>query len=249
MSNQPMQSIETTAPTLEEAIEAGLTRLGLTRNDVIIEIVEEGSKGVLGLGAREAVVRLTPLRVPQMVSVPPSDASDDERPDHPPSSEELDEEAAVGQEVLNDLLKRMGIRAKISLERVEDGASPEESPWVLDIHGPNLGALIGRRGETLEAIQYLTRMIINHRLQRRTLIVVDVESYKMRRVSTLKRLAQRMATQAKQMGRTVTLEPMPPNERRIIHLALQDDQTVRTESVGEGDRRKVTIIPTAAAKS
>ncbi len=256
MSN-PMQPIEVNGSTLEEAIQGGLNQLGLTRNDVIIEIVEEGSKGMLGIGAREAVVRLTPLRAPEKPVSPPPAAKASPAPAKQPrvrdednghsdqrlTEEELDEEATVGQEILKEMLKHMSIHATVNLERMEDGSSDEETPWVLDIHGPNLGTLIGRRGETLEAIQYLTRLIINHRLQRRATVVVDVESYKMRRVTTLKKLAQRMAAQAKQMGRTVTLEPMPPNERRIIHLTLQEDKTVRTESTGEGERRKVTIIP------
>lgn len=261
MSN-PMQPIEVTGPSLEEAIDGGLNQLGLTRNDVIIEIVEEGSRGMLGIGARDAVVRLTPLRAPTIAPAaspagsaaraaakPALPADDDDSPDRPPTDEELDEEATVGQEVLGELLTHMGVRAKINLERAADAESPDSSPWILDIHGPNLGNLIGRRGETLEAIQYLTRMIINHRLQRRTTIVVDIESYKSRRVDTLKKLAQRMAAQAKQMGRTVTLEPMPPSERRIIHMALQDDKTVRTESTGEGDHRKVTIVPVSSTGS
>lgn len=250
MSNQAMQPVDSTGPTLEEAIQNGLAKLGLTRNDVIIEIVDEGSKGVLGLGVRDAVVQLTPLRTaaapaaaPEAVKARDVSADDDGGPEHPPTPEEMDEEASVGQEVLNDLLKHMDIRGKISLERSENGGAPDESPWILDIHGPNLGSMIGRRGETLEAIQYLTRLIVNHRLQRRTTIMVDVESYKTRRVATLKKLAERMAAQARQMGRTVSLEPMPASERRIIHLALQEDHTVRTESVGEGERRKVTIIP------
>jgi len=250
MSN-PMQPIEVKGPSLEEAIEGGLAQLGLSRNDVIIEIVEEGSRGMLGIGAREAVVRLTPLRAAvttpisptPVASARPATTPNDDAPDRPPTEEELDEEATVGQDVLGELLKHMGIRAKISLERADNDGSPEDSPWALDIHGPNLGGLIGRRGETLEAIQYITRMIINHRLQRRTTIIVDVEGYKSRRVDTLKKLAQRMAAQARQVGKAVTLEPMPPNERRIVHLTLQDDQTVRTESSGEGERRKVTIIP------
>jgi spoIIIJ-associated protein len=103
--------------------------------------------------------------------------------------------------------------------------------------------LIGRRGETLNALQYITRLICNRELQRRANIVVDVQGYKSRREVALRNLAERMAGEAYRRGRTVTLEPMPPNERRIIHLALRDDPHVTTESVGVGDKRKVTIIP------
>jgi spoIIIJ-associated protein len=103
--------------------------------------------------------------------------------------------------------------------------------------------LIGRRGETLTALQYITRLIASRELQRRANIVLDVEGYKSRREQMLRRLANRMADQAIQLGRTVSLEPMPPYERRIVHLALRDHPEVTTQSVGEGDRRKVTIIP------
>jgi spoIIIJ-associated protein len=134
----------------------------------------------------------------------------------------------------------MGIKATLKTRKADSGG---ETSWVLDIQGQDLGMLIGRRGETLDALQYLTRLMVNHRLQRRSSLALDVESYKSRREVSLRRLAARMASQAKDLGRTVTLEPMPANERRIIHMALQEDKTVRTESVGEGDRRKVTIIP------
>jgi len=262
MSEQKIQPMDVTGPSLEEAIDKGLEKLGLTRNDVIIEIVEEGSKGVLGIGARDAVVRLTPLHVPPpartpeppkapVPSKPPAPsrpaavesvpAVDDEQALAPSSSpEELEEEATVGKEILDGLLQMMGIKAALKARKVESGA---ETSWLLDLQGQDLGMLIGRRGETLDALQYLTRLMVNHRLQRRSSLSLDVESYKSRREISLRRLAERMAAQARDLGRTVTLEPMPANERRIIHMALQDDKSVRTESVGEGDRRKVTIIP------
>jgi spoIIIJ-associated protein len=257
--------MDVTGPSLEEAIDRGLEQLGLTRNDVIIEIIEEGSKGVLGIGARDAVVRLTPLHVPSAAA--PATASapaarseraeraparehaprsapaiDDEQALSPSSSpEELEEEATVGKDILDGLLSQMNIRANIKPRKSETGG---EEGWLLDIQGQDLGMLIGRRGETLDALQYLTRLMVNHKLQRRSSLSLDVESYKSRREISLRRLAERMAAQARDLGRTVTLEPMPANERRIIHLALQEDKSVRTESVGEGDRRKVTIIPT-----
>lgn len=248
MSENKIQAIDVTGPTLEEAIDKGLEQLHLTRNDVIIEIVEEGNKGVLGLGARDAVVRLTPLHVPAAMPAPksarPTAAAPDEEALEPSASPaELEEEASVGKELLTELLKVMDIPATVSTQK-SDGAG--ETTWTLDIQGRDLGILIGRRGETLEALQYLTRLMVNHRLQRRSNLVLDVENYKSRREMSLRKLAQRMAAQARQMKRTVTLEPMPPNERRIIHLALQDDKTVRTESVGEGDHRKVTIIPVSS---
>jgi spoIIIJ-associated protein len=111
------------------------------------------------------------------------------------------------------------------------------------VRGAELSKLIGRRGETLAALQYLTRLITSRRIGRRAYLVVDVDGYKARREAMLRRLAFRMAAQAIQRGRTVSMEPMPPHERRIIHLTLKDNPDVLTESVGEGDNRKVTIVP------
>lgn len=267
--NKSLQPIDITAASLEEAIDNGLYRLGLTRDDVIIEIIEEGSRGVLGMGSREAVVRLTPLKPPQyrepeepvepevipdeewaepaleveeeeevVVEAPSSQTSDQA------SSDSLsEEEAKISADTLRDLLAQMEIQADVETYRADAESASEEPPWVLDIHGPDLGILIGRRGETLNAVQYITRLIVSRELQRRANIVVDVEGYKMRREQSLRKLAKRMADQARRMGRTVTLEPMPPNERRIIHIALREDKSVNTESVGAGDQRKVTIVP------
>lgn len=241
------QPLDVTGPTLEEAIEKGLAELGLSRNDVIIEIVEEGNKGMLGFGARDAAVRLTPLRSPQP-SVRPSAVPSSDYDAGLVTEEDLEQEVVVAKEVLQNLLTKMQLKATITTRRAEAGSLDEPPPWVLDIEGPDLGSLIGRRGETLESIQHITRTIVSRTLQRRSTVVIDIEGYKQRRESTLRKLAQRMAAQAKQIGRTVTLEPMPPNERRVIHLALRDDQTIRTESIGDGDRRKVTIIPMKSSR-
>ena len=119
----------------------------------------------------------------------------------------------------------------------------EGNPWLLDITGPNLNALIGRRGETLNALQYITRLISSRELQHRANIVVDAAGYKAKRSRMLHDLALRMADQATRTKRTVALEPMPPYERRIVHMALRSRADVQTKSVGEGNSRKVTIVP------
>jgi spoIIIJ-associated protein len=137
----------------------------------------------------------------------------------------------------------MGIETTIQIRRAQAAEEEGDPPWILDIQGRDLGVLIGRHGETLDALQYITRLIVSRELQSRANVVVDVEGYKSRRETSLRKLALNMAAQARQMGRTMTLEPMPPNERRIIHIALRDDNTVRTESVGMGEHRRVTIIP------
>lgn len=243
--------IDISGATLEDAIEAGLKRLGLNRNDVIIEIIEEGSRGMLGIGAREAKVRLTPLRAPVQAIKPtaaPSPASSPVQTVAHTSAqtqEKFDEdEPEIARTVLSELLAHMGITSNIHVYRAEYAEEDEgEPPWVLDIQGNDLGVLIGRHGETLDALQYIARLIVSRELQGRANIVLDVEGYKSRREVALKKLAQTMAAQARQMNRTMTLEPMPPNERRIIHITLRDDDSVSTESVGTGDQRRVTIIP------
>ncbi len=109
--------------------------------------------------------------------------------------------------------------------------------------GDDLGVLIGRRGQTLQSLQYITRLIVSREVQHWVNLVVDVEKYKLRREKSLRQLAQRMAERVAFGGQPVALEPMPPNERRIIHLALRDHLVVTTKSIGKGDRRKVTIVP------
>jgi spoIIIJ-associated protein len=314
--SQSVNHIDVTAPTLEQAIKEGLERLGLSRNDVIIEIVEEGSRGVLVMGQREAVVRLTPLRPPThpiaqpepLAPPPPAEPATPEPPTPPvaepalpptapppprqeveepvwrevepaedeaeepvwrevePAAEEVEPptapepepvrervtagdegtsyDAQLAQETLRELLEHMGMPGTdINVYHAEPASPEEEAPWILNIEGEDLGILIGRRGETLNALQYITRLIVSRELQRRANIVIDVEDYKARRESTLERLARKMAEQAKRLGKTVTLEPMPPNERRVIHVTLREDSEVETESIGSGDDRKVTIIP------
>ncbi len=212
------KSVEGSGNTIEEATEKALAQLGASREEVEIQILSQGGRRLLGLGTQEARVRVT-LR--------------------PPEPEE--EVALVAKEVLERLLRAMGIEARVSLRSSDIPEGPP--PIVLDITGQNLGILIGRRGETLRALQYVTRLIVNRRLHHWAEIVVDVEGYKKRRESSLTQLARRMADRATLLGQAVSLEPMPPHERRIVHLALRDHEKVTTESVGEGDRRKVVIFP------
>lgn len=157
--------------------------------------------------------------------------------------EEADEALRVARETLEELLQKMKIKAEVEAEWGAPDEDGEPRPLVLDVLGDDLSMLIGRKGETLSALQYITRLIACKRLNRGVHVIVDVEGYKQRREEQLRRLAQRMAEQAVQRKRQMSLEPMPANERRIIHLELRNHPDVRTESVGEGDRRKVTIIP------
>lgn len=154
-----------------------------------------------------------------------------------------DEEANVAVETVQELLDKMGVTASVEASYASPADENESGPLVLQVTGKDLGMLIGRRGETLASLQYITRLIVSRDLQRRVDLVVDVEHYKARREQRLHSLALRMAKQASQRGRTVKLEPMPAYERRIIHLSLRDRTDVYTQSEGEGDSRKVTIVP------
>jgi spoIIIJ-associated protein len=163
----------------------------------------------------------------------------DEAPAAPVANAEADLETA--RLVLVDLLERMQVEAEVhaALGEPDEG----ETPIILDVQGPDLGLLIGRKGETLAALQYIARLIIAKQAGRSVDVVVDVQGHKKRREEQLRRIARRMAEQAVERGRTMTLEPMPANERRIIHLELRDHPSVTTESVGDGSQRKVTVIP------
>lgn len=152
--------------------------------------------------------------------------------------------ANTGMEVLSGLLNKMGFQVEV-VETEPPGPTPPASGDVVayDIRGDDLGVLIGRRGQTLSSLQYLMNLMVNRRLRNPAVIVVDVEGYRARRYNTLRGLAQRMADRVRSSGQSVTLEPMNAAERRIIHLALQDYRDVTTQSVGEGDNRKVSIVP------
>ncbi len=252
------RSIETTGETVEEAISRGLAELGgVAPTDVIVEVLEEPSRGMFGIGAHPARVRLQLFRAPspvaeKAVSKPTTDESfvSEEEEGAALVSElrevtddaDMDEDVRVSKVVLSELLEKMDIlRFQITVRRAVDAG--ESNPWLLDISGPTANNLIGRRGETLNALQYITRLISSRELQHRANIVVDVEGYKARRSRMLHDLAIRMADQAVRSQRTVALEPMPSYERRIIHMALRSRSDVQTRSVGEGNARKVTIVP------
>ena len=264
--------------TPEEATEAGLAALKLTADQVEIEVLSKGSRGLLGFGAEDARVRITPLGKqpakpappkppkketpvpppikaaaepkPQQPEAPkPKPAPKAERPVEPKpvaktDGDEEQDSTVVAAELLQGMLDRMDVTTTVrAVEYRGVLDDDQDAPIVLNIEGEDLGILIGRRAETLSAIQYLTRLMVNHRLHRWVNVVVDVEGYRSRREEQLARLASRMADRAVSSGKPVALEAMPPNERRIVHITLRDNPLVTTQSVGEGEQRKVTIVP------
>jgi spoIIIJ-associated protein len=242
-------SIEVVGETVDAAVEAGLAQLGVTRDQVTVEVVREGSRGVLGIGARDALVRLTLLVEEAEPSPEPAPAPEPELEPVPEPEPELqprptqEEILSLASEILGELLERMQIEAEIHPRVSEPRYPGDTSSLVLDLQGDDLGFLIGRKGETLAAVQHLLRLMVNKVVQQRIHLVVDVEGYKVRREDALKKLALRIADQATRRRRRIALEPMNAYERRIIHITLRNHPTVVTESVGEGPRRKVTIVP------
>lgn len=247
-----MEMIEMTGNSVEDAINKGLKELNAQPGDVMIEVLEEPNTGLFGFGAKEARVRLVLIgkRTPLAAQVDDYEEDDDEDDDDSiienmveVSDDELDEDARVGKQVLEELLEKMQVNGTVTVHRADAESDEEEMHWMLNISGKNMNRLIGRRGETLSSLQYIVRLICSRRLQRRANVIIDAAGYKTGRSNRLKGLANRMAKQAVQQGRTITLEPMPPNERRIIHLTLRGRADVTTRSVGEGRTRKVTIVP------
>ena len=261
MSNK--REVEVRGADVEKAIEAGLQKLGVNRSEVIVDVIDEGSRGLLGIGSREAVVRLVtlvseeppappkpkPQPAPKTAVPTPKPAPKAEpKPTRPTSSTEEvieadAEEKAMAVEVVTTLLDKLGVDAEITASVSEPDDLTGRKVNVLDIEGDDLGALIGPRGETLNALQYLSRLMVGNQLQKRASFVVDVEGYRRRRQQALARLAERMAKKVVTRRRPVSLEPMPPHERRIIHMTLRENDEVYTQSSGEGKRRKVRILP------
>jgi spoIIIJ-associated protein len=244
-------SLTFSAPSVEEAVERGLALLGLTRRQVSVEIVDQGSRGILGIGARDAVVRLQPLPVkePEEIGEIAVSVEEEEEEEEEGAEEELEEYvlseeqvAEVARQTLSELLDKMDIPCQVVIRQDKD-AQGRENPITLDVLGDDLSILIGRQGEVLNALQYITRLIVSREVERWVNLVVDVEGYKQRRANSLQQLARRIAERVARTRQPVALEPMPPHERRVIHITLRDHPTVTTQSVGRGDRRKVTIIP------
>ena len=232
-------SLEIIAPTVEEAVAQGAAELGVSPQRLLVEVLDEGGHGLLGVGGRQARVRLTLLGAPAAAKPAPEPDEDEEDDELGPTDEALD----VSRDTVRELISLMGLEARVTSRWGEAENADEARPLLVDVRGDDLSLLIGRRGESLAALQYITRLIVGKEIGDYAPIVIDVEGYRARRERQLRQLARRMADEAIERARTMTLEPMPPAERRIIHLELRDHPRVYTESVGEGEQRKVTVIP------
>jgi spoIIIJ-associated protein len=246
-------TLEIIAPSVEEALQKGLNDLGgLPKEAVEIEILDEGARGFLKMGIRDARIRLTVKNdeeVPEEFHAREPVEITQGAPETDDTSQEKDEVLIMVKTTVEDLLERMKVYAKVATRYGEVENPDDDRPVVVDIRGNDLSILIGRKAETLNALQYITNLIIGRHMEKWVPLQIDVEGYRARREMALRNLAERMAEQARSTGRRQVLEPMPANERRMIHIALRDDHTVITESIGEEPNRKVTIAPQKTEES
>ncbi|MEN4042173.1 MAG: RNA-binding cell elongation regulator Jag/EloR [Anaerolineaceae bacterium] len=238
-------TLEVIAPTVEEAVENGLSQLGLPPDAVHVEVLDSGSRGLFGLGGRQARVRLTIQNedAPRAAAgeAEPRVAMPAPAPSSTATSVQEEKPLKVASQVVRDLLERMKVTASVSARYLEPEDSKDQQVVMVEIRGEDLSILIGRRSETLNSLQYITSLVVCKELGKWTPIMIDVQGYRSRRERQLRQLARRMADQAIHTGRRQVLEPMPANERRLIHMELRDHPQVTTESIGEEPGRKVTI--------
>src|SRR5215831_15005213 len=251
-TNEP---IEIAATTVDEAIKQALEQLAAQEDDVVIEVLATPRAGVLGLGARQARVRVT-RRTTNVatsgVQSPPPAPTVDRRPREPDAGAardgedrsqaqreavDLDQVAHEAREVLIKVLELMDERAEV----LRTPADPESVE--LEIKGDGSGILIGRHGQTLDALEYLVNRIVARRIRDAAPVVLETESYRARRRQQLQRMALSMGERAKRDHRPMTLDPMPPRDRRVVHLALKDDPMLTTRSSGDGFLRSIEIVP------
>lgn len=205
-----MEYKEFTGKTIDDALTNATVSLGVTSSEIKYDVVEEGSSGFLGLGSKDAVIRVV--------------ISTDEKPED------------VAKEFLTGVFEAMNLEVNISIKLDE-----AENTLLIDLAGPEMGVLIGKRGQTLDSLQYLTNLAVNRSSENYTKVKIDTEDYRRRRKETLENLAKNMASKVKRTKKSVTLESMNPYERRIIHSALQNDPSVTTHSEGEEPYRYVVI--------
>lgn len=213
------ENLEVSAKTVEEAIQLALEQLGVSREEVKINVVKEGKSGLLGLGAEEATVRVSLLKAEDKGI--------------------LDTARSVVETILAHLEMEASVVSQPS--PLAEGGDEAMAPIVFDIKGDDLGILIGRQGQTLACLQYIVRLIVANQTKSWLPITIDVEEYRQRRDQSLQTLAERIAEQVKIRKTPFTLRPMPAYERRIIHLTLADYPDVTTESIGSGEARRVVI--------
>lgn len=242
-----MNAIEAEGWTIEEAVSAALAQLQAERERVEIEILSHATKGFLGIGGKKARVRAT-LRVPLSTHLkepepaPPRRRTEERAVE--PSAAPVPAEAALparelgekASQVLTEIVRLMGLEATLSLETREDELA-------ITLTGAPEGALIGRNGQTLDALEYLLSRIVTRSDENEIHVALDAEGYRERRRKSLEHLALRLGERAKRRRKTVALSPLSPRDRRVIHLTLEGDPLVTTKSLGRGYFRRLFIVP------
>ncbi|HCB01032.1 MAG TPA: hypothetical protein DEP19_01500 [Anaerolineae bacterium] len=258
-------TLEVIAPTVEEAIQQGLSQLGLSADQVSVEVLDSGSKGLFGLGGRQVRVLLTVGAPQESASIPDpkpattksADSKPKQReskpraekkpvaePSNNKNSEPLAHDSIIDttENIVSKLIHHMGLKAQVSAHYDEDSTDDRRVIQV-DVRGDDLSALIGRHAETLVAFQHVASLIVGKQTEHYVQLIVDVEGYRARREKQIRQLANRMADQVTKTGKKVTMEPMPSSERRLVHIELRGHPAVSTESTGEEPYRKVVILP------
>ena len=248
-----MKSIEKVGRTVDDAITEALIELGASTDEVEIEVISKGSKGLLGFGAKEAKVRVTVKELVHEEELEVKEVMPEEVHIEDPlivcetvsdsenaiitSKDELEQVIGNAEDFLNKLLKQMDIECIVKSEIISDNRIS------ISLEGKNMGIIIGKRGETLDAIQYLVNIVANKERKEYIKIMLDTENYRARREETLRRLAFKLSKKVQKSRKPIILEPMNPYDRRIIHSALQDSKFVKTHSEGKEPFRKVVITP------
>ena len=220
------------ARTVEEAIELALKELDVDRDEAEVEVLSRGKAGFLGIGAELARVRVTLLGAGAQRTSGGTSVADVEPGEQTP--------AALATAAVGRILEAAGVNVSRTLRSAHDA---DAGGPVIDLAGEDSGLLIGRRGQTLQALQFLVTLIVRKQMNEDVRVVLDVENYRQRRETSLRDMAAKVASRVAQTNRSITLEPMSPADRRIIHTSLAEHPEVRTESAGEGENRKVTIMP------
>lgn len=242
-----MNMVEKTGKTVEDAVKAALAELGVSRDQAEVEVLEESKPSLLGLfGGRDAKVRVTVKEAePEASAAPEAAEAPVEKTEAAPQEdakapadreEERQAAAAAAKAFLEEIFRAMGMDLLI-----EKFISRKDEEIILKIHGDGIGVLIGKHGQTLDALQYLTNLAGNRGRKNWNRIILDAENYRERRRETLERLARNLADRVKRTRKKAMLEPMNPYERKIVHMSLQNDPAVTTYSEGEEPYRKVVI--------
>ena len=242
-----MEDQEFEGKTTEEAIQNASRELNIPEEDLEIDIIEPGSAGIFGMGGRKAKIRVHLKRgereadlesdeFPSEEFPQDEEASDEYVPGKPVAEVITAEDVAVAEKTLRKILELIPLEATVHAEN-------NDGKITLLIEGDRSGLLIGRKGKTLDALQFIVNKIVNKALDRKISVVVDSENYRKRREEVLSEMAVRMGEKAKRIKKPVTTTPLNPHERRIIHLALKEDGQLDTKSRGEGLLKRVIIIP------